>query len=56
MVQKGVPFRDAYKIVGEKVQKGEFVPDKKVRHTHLGSLGNLGLSLIVHKMKQAMDS
>lgn len=55
LVQEGVPFRDAYKIVGEKVEKGEFIPDKQVRHTHLGSLGNLGLNRIVQKMDMAME-
>jgi len=37
----GVPFRDAYKQVGLAIEKGEFNPDKKVNHTHEGSIGNL---------------
>ena len=37
----GVPFRDAYKQVGLAIEKGEFNPDKKVSHTHEGSIGNL---------------
>jgi argininosuccinate lyase len=53
LVQEGVPFRDAYKIVGGKVVKGGFVPDKKVVHTHIGSVGNLGLDRIKAKMKKA---
>ncbi|MGN6181999.1 MAG: argininosuccinate lyase [Mucilaginibacter sp.] len=38
----GVPFRDAYKQVGLAIERGEFNPDKKVHHTHEGSIGNLG--------------
>ena len=53
LVQEGVPFRDAYKIVGGKVVKGGFVPDKKVVHTHIGSVGNLALDRIKDKMKKA---
>jgi len=37
----GSPFRDAYKQVGLAIEKGEFNPDKKVNHTHEGSIGNL---------------
>jgi argininosuccinate lyase len=37
----GTPFRDAYKQVGIAIEKGEFTPDKTVRHTHEGSIGNL---------------
>ena len=38
----GTPFRDAYKQVGLAIENGEFNPDKKVNHTHEGSIGNLG--------------
>jgi argininosuccinate lyase len=51
MVQSGVPFRDAYKVVGEKIQNGEFKPNLKVNHTHIGSVGNLGLERIKAKME-----
>ena len=37
----GVPFRDAYKQVGLKIEADEFVPDKSIHHTHEGSIGNL---------------
>jgi len=37
----GTPFRDAYKQIGIAIEKGEFNPDKKVNHTHEGSIGNL---------------
>ncbi len=38
---KGVPFREAYKIVGESIDNGTFEPGKSVNHTHEGSIGNL---------------
>lgn len=41
LVCEGMPFRDAYKAVGLKIERGEFVPDKHVSHTHDGSIGNL---------------
>jgi argininosuccinate lyase len=37
----GVPFREAYKIVGETIEKGTFAPNKNLKHTHEGSIGNL---------------
>jgi argininosuccinate lyase len=40
-VLQGVPFRDAYKQVGLEIEAGRFVTDKKVHHTHEGSIGNL---------------
>jgi argininosuccinate lyase len=49
LVQKGVPFRDAYKKIGELIEKGEFKPEKSVHHTHEGSLGNLCLDKILEK-------
>ena len=53
LVQDGVPFRDAYKIVGGKVADGNFMPDKEVVHTHIGSVGNLSLDRIKAKMEKA---
>lgn len=41
LVLEGVPFRDAYKQVGLDIEKGIFKHDKKVNHTHQGSIGNL---------------
>lgn len=41
LVLEGVPFRDAYKQVGLDIEKGNFSHNKKVNHTHEGSIGNL---------------
>lgn len=41
LVLEGMPFRDAYKKVGLDIEKGNFTHNKKVHHTHEGSIGNL---------------
>lgn len=41
LVLEGVPFRDAYKLVGLSIEAGKFIPTKEVNHTHEGSIGNL---------------
>jgi len=50
-VLSGVPFRDAYREVGEEINRNEFEPDKMVHHTHEGSIGNLCLEEINRKME-----
>ncbi|MEJ5994019.1 argininosuccinate lyase [Pedobacter sp. Du54] len=37
----GIPFREAYKMVGETIDNGTFSPNKTLTHTHEGSIGNL---------------
>ena len=51
LVLQGVPFRDAYRQIGEAVQRGEYRPTRSVHHTHLGSLGNLANDRITAKMQ-----
>ena len=41
LAASGMPFRDAYKKVGLDIEAGRFTPDKDIRHTHEGSIGNL---------------
>lgn len=41
LATSGMPFRDAYKKVGLDIEAGRFTPDKHIRHTHEGSIGNL---------------
>lgn len=41
LVIEGVPFRDAYKIVGKNIAEGNFNPVTKPAHVHEGSMGNL---------------
>ena len=50
-VISGTPFRDAYREVGEEVNQGRFMAEKRVAHTHEGSIGNLCNEQIVVKFK-----
>ena len=51
-VLAGVPFRQAYKNVGESINNGTYNPDLQVHHTHEGSVGNLGNDLIRQKYEK----
>ncbi len=53
LVQKGMPFRDAYKQMGQEIEAGTFTPKKDIAHTHEGSIGNLCLAGIREKMEKS---
>lgn len=55
LVLEGVPFRDAYKQVGLEIEKGNFKHNKKVAHTHEGSIGNLCNDRIELLKQQIVD-
>lgn len=42
-VLQGMPFREAYKEVGLEIEAGKFRPERKVDHSHEGSIGQLML-------------
>ena len=50
-VMEGMSFREAYKKVGREIEKDEYTPLKELNHTHIGSIGNLGLNLMRERMK-----
>lgn len=54
-VLDGLPFRDAYKKVGETIEKGNYQPEKQVHHTHEGSIGNLCTDQIRKKMDKTLN-
>lgn len=54
-VLEGMPFRDAYKQVGLEIEQGKFAHDKKVHHTHQGSIGNLCNEQIELLKQQIID-
>jgi argininosuccinate lyase len=65
LAASGIPFRDAYKTVGIKVNKGNYKFDGKrdkdgritvssLKHSHSGSIGNLCNKEIKKKMQQAL--
>ena len=58
LAAEGMPFRDAYKKVGLDIEAGTFTPDKNVRHTHEGSIGNLcneQIAALMHKIYDDMN-
>ncbi len=55
LVLSGMPFRDAYKKMGQEIQEGTFTPKRDIKHTHEGSLGNLCLREIREKMQAAFE-
>lgn len=56
LVLQGTPFRDAYKKVGLEIEAGKFVPNKKIHHTHEGSIGNLCNDKIIELMEKNFES
>ncbi len=59
-VLKGVPFREAYKSVGNAIEKGNFEAPETINHTHEGSIGNLCnqhiRALMAEKVKVILNS
>ena len=56
LVQDGVPFRDAYRQVGEAVQNGTFHFHGQLQRTHEGSSGNLCLDKIRERFQKVLAS
>jgi argininosuccinate lyase len=56
LVNKGISFRDAYRQVGNDIEKGAFNFDykKQLHHTHEGSIGNLCNNKIVEEMEKVL--
>jgi len=56
LVNKGVPFREAYRQVGNQIDKGEFRFDhgQQLHHTHAGSIGNLSNDKIAAEMEKVI--
>ena len=56
LVNQGIPFREAYKTVGQQIIAGNFSFDqtKPLNHSHEGSLGNLNLLEINSQMEQVL--
>jgi argininosuccinate lyase len=55
LVNKGIPFREAYQQVGNAINNGEFHYNlQQLHHTHEGSIGNLCNKEIEIEMHQVM--
>lgn len=57
LVNKGIPFREAYQQVGNQIEKGEFNFDlsKGLHHTHEGSISNLCSDAIKELMNKTLQ-
>jgi argininosuccinate lyase len=55
-VIEGMPFRDAYREVAEEIKEGRYRPGRQPAYTHLGSIGNPGISAIEKKLEQAIGA
>lgn len=57
LVNKGVSFREAYRQVGNDIEKGNFQFDhtKQLHHTHEGSIGNLCNEQIAEQMEKVLE-
>lgn len=56
LVLAGLPFRDAYRQVGQAIEKGEFSAPARLNHTHEGSIGRLCNEEIRARMEGLMRS
>jgi len=54
LVVAGVPFRDAYKQVGNAINEGNFNPERKLLHTHEGSISNLCNKEVAEMMQKVI--
>jgi argininosuccinate lyase len=54
-VMAGKSFREAYQEVAKEIAENKYKPDKKLFHTHEGSIGNLCNEKIRGKMEQVIS-
>ncbi|WP_411766617.1 argininosuccinate lyase [Winogradskyella sp. A3E31] len=55
LVEGGMSFREAYQVIGKKVEEGSYEPDSSKQHTHIGSIHNLGLDKIKNKFPKQKE-
>lgn len=56
LVNKGTPFREAYKQIGEQIEAGSFrFHPETLHHTHEGSIGNLCTNEIKNEFQKVMQ-
>ena len=55
LVLQGVPFREAYKIIGNEIKGGTYSPNRNLNHTHEGSMGNLCNPQITNMMQEVLS-
>jgi argininosuccinate lyase len=55
LVLEGIPFRDAYKIVGKEIETGTYVAPRELNHSLEGSIGNLQNEHIEKSMQAVLN-
>lgn len=55
LVLNGVSFRDAYVQVGQSIENQNFEPNKNLKHSHEGSIGNLCNEEIQQEFEKVFD-
>jgi len=56
LARDGLPFRQAYQEVAQRIAKGAFNPDHgSLASTHLGGTGNPGLEIVAAELKRVQD-
>ena len=55
LVLQGVPFRDAYKKIGQDIEQNEFKYQTTVNHTHEGSISNLQNEAVARMMNSVIS-
>lgn len=55
LVLQGIPFRDAYVMVGNEIANNTVPAQTKLNHSHTGSMGNLANQAIKGMMLKAME-
>jgi argininosuccinate lyase len=54
LVLQGIPFRDAYRKIGQAIAENEFSYETSLAHTHEGSIGNLCNDKIAENMEKVI--
>ena len=55
LVIQGISFRDAYLQISKQIEEGTFQPPSEIKHTHEGSIGNLGNEEIKERMAEIIE-
>jgi argininosuccinate lyase len=55
LVEKGMPFREAYRKIADEIEKDTFHHDQIIKHVHDGSMGNLCNDIIAARMDDILD-
>ncbi len=55
-VINGKPFREAYNELTDQINSKKYIPNKNIKHSHIGSIGNLSLDLIKEKFNHFLKA